>query len=128
MSAIPQPTVSPAPEPVSRLPRVAIQGELGAFSHQAALNLLGDSATVLPRRDFTALFAALVNGEAERALVPIENSLVGSIHENYDRLAASPLHIVGETRLRIRHCLITRPGATLASVKRVTSHPVALGQ
>jgi prephenate dehydratase len=108
--------------------RVAIQGERGAFSHQAATAFFGGGAHVLPRPSFDALFAAVTSGEAERALVPIENSLVGSIHENYDRLRALPLHVVGETQLRIVHCLIARPGATLAGIRTVASHPVALAQ
>jgi prephenate dehydratase len=108
--------------------RVAIQGERGAFSHAAALQALGQDVEVLPRSSFDALFAAVVDGEADRAMVPIENSLAGSIHENYDRLKALPLHIVGETQLRVRLCLISRPGASLASIRRVASHPVALAQ
>ena len=108
--------------------KVAIQGERGAFSHEAALLALGTEAEVLPRPSFDALFAAVLAGEAERGLLPIENSLAGSIHENYDRLQDSPLHIVGETQLRVRHCLIGRPGASQASLRRVASHPVALAQ
>ncbi|MFI5183938.1 MAG: prephenate dehydratase [Vicinamibacteria bacterium] len=107
---------------------VAIQGERGAFSHEAAQEVAGQDAQILPCASFEALFEAAVSGKADRALVPIENSLAGSIHENYDRLWASPLHIVAETQLRIRHCLIARPGATLASLRRVASHPVALAQ
>lgn len=107
---------------------VAIQGERGAFSHEAALEVAGPEAEILPCASFDALFEAAVSGKADRALVPIENSLAGSIHENYDRLWASPLHIVAETQLRIRHCLIARPGASLASLRRVASHPVALAQ
>jgi prephenate dehydratase len=107
---------------------VAIQGEHGSFSHQAALELLGENLRLLPKPSFEALFEAATSGAAERAVVPIENSLHGSIHENYDRLKASPLHIVGETQLRISHCLIARPGASLASIRRVASHAVALSQ
>jgi prephenate dehydratase len=70
----------------------------------------------------------VASGKAERALIPFENSLAGSVHENYDRLSASPLHIIGETQLRIRQCLIARPGSTLAVIRRVASHPVALAQ
>jgi prephenate dehydratase len=107
---------------------VAIQGERGSFSHAAALGVFGEDAQILPRSSFDALFAAVVAGEADRGLLPIENSLAGSIHENYDRLEASSLHIVGEAQLRIRQCLIARPGASLASIRRVASHPVALAQ
>jgi prephenate dehydratase len=107
---------------------VAIQGERGSFSHGAALGVLGADAHILPRASVDALFAAVVAGEADRGLLPIENSLAGSIHENYDRLEGSSLHIVGESQLRIRQCLIARPGASLASIRRVASHPVALAQ
>ena len=108
--------------------KVAIQGERGAFSHAAALAALGGDIEILPRPSFEALFEAAISGAADRALVPIENSLAGSIHENYDRLLSSPLHIVGETQLRVEQCLIARPGASLASIRRVASHPVALAQ
>jgi prephenate dehydratase len=107
---------------------VAIQGEKGAFSHEAALDLLGPETQVLPRPSFDALFDAVTDGAADRALVPIENSLAGSIHENYDRLRSRPFHIVAETQLRIRHCVIARPGATLNGIRQVASHPVALAQ
>ena len=107
---------------------VAIQGERGAFSHQAALAALGPQIEVLTRATFDELFDSVVEGKAERALVPIENSLHGSIHENYDRLKSRPLHIVGETQLRIRQCLIARPGTSVAMIRRVASHPVALAQ
>jgi prephenate dehydratase len=111
-----------------RAVRVAIQGEKGSFSHQAALQAMGPDIEVLPRPAFEDLFTSVMEGQADRALVPIENSLAGSIHENYDRLRARPLHIVAETQLRIRHCLIGRPGSSLASIRRVASHPVALAQ
>lgn len=108
--------------------RVAIQGERGAFSHQAALGVLGDGIEVVPEATFDDLFASVGEARADRALVPIENSLHGSIHENYDRLLHSPLHIVGETQLRIRQCLIGRPGASVDVLRRVSSHAVALAQ
>jgi prephenate dehydratase len=108
--------------------KVAIQGELWAFSHAAALRCLGDGIELRPKPTFDELFEAVVGAEADRAIVPIENSLAGSIHENYDRLRAQGLHIVGETQLRIRLCLIGRPGAALPSIRRVASHPVALAQ
>jgi prephenate dehydratase len=107
---------------------VAIQGERGAFSHEAAIAALGPQMEVLPRATFDELFDSVVEGKADRALVPIENSLHGSIHENYDRLKSRPLHIVGETQLRIRQCLIGRPGGSVATIRRVASHPVALAQ
>jgi prephenate dehydratase len=114
----------PTQEPL----KVAIQGERGAFSHQAALLALGPEVEVVPQPTFDELFSSVVDSRADRALVPIENSLHGSIHENYDRLLHSPLHIVAETQLRIRQCLIARPGSSLAMIRRVASHPVALAQ
>ncbi len=108
--------------------KVAIQGELWAFSHAAALRSLGESIELRPKPSFDELFEAVATGEADRAVCPIENSLAGSIHENYDRLSARGLHIVGETQLRIRLCLIARPGASLSSIRRVASHSVALAQ
>lgn len=116
--------------PTQETLRVAIQGEKGAFSHQAALSALGAGVEVevVSQQTFDELFAAVLEGRADRALVPIENSLHGSIHENFDRLLHSPLHIVGETQLRVRQCLIARPGSSLAMIRRVASHPVALAQ
>ena len=108
--------------------QVAIQGEKGSFSHQAALALMGKELRLHPRPTFEALFQAVEGGEVDRGLLPIENSLAGSIHENYDRLRAAALHIVGETQLRVRHCLLGRKGASLGSIRRVASHPVALAQ
>lgn len=112
----------------SRALRVAIQGEPGAFSHQAALELVGERLELVPSPDFDALFATLAEERADRALVPIENTLTGSIHENYDRLETSAFHVVAETRLRIRQCLIGLPGAALETLRSVASHPVALAQ
>lgn len=107
---------------------VAIQGELGSFSHEAAVRALGDGVQVHPQPTFSALFAAVCASETACGVVPVENTLVGSIHENYDRLKANPLHIVAETQVRVRLCLVARPGTTFDAIRRVASHPVALGQ
>lgn len=107
---------------------VAIQGEAGSFSHAAALEIQGPGLRLVPCGTFAELFNAVEQGRAERGIVPIENSLAGSVHENYDLLNAHALHVVAETHLRIRHCLIARPGATLPELRRVASHPVALAQ
>lgn len=107
---------------------VAFQGELGAFSHEAALRALGERVQVVPQPSFDAVFAAVCSGDAARGVVPVENSLFGSVHENYDRLRANPLHIVAETKVRVRLCLVTRPGTPVDEIRRVASHPVALGQ
>lgn len=107
---------------------VAIQGEAGSFSHQAALDMLGEEIALLPQASFDAVFDTVTEGAALRGVVPIENSLTGSIHENYDRLSERGLHIVGETQLRIRHCLIGLPGVGMDEISRAASHPVALAQ
>lgn len=107
---------------------VAIQGEAGAFSHAAALAAFGPEVELVPCVGFAELFQAVESGRAERGILPIENSLAGSIHENYDLLRAHSLHVVAETQVRIRYCLIGRPGATMDEIRRVASHPVALAQ
>jgi prephenate dehydratase len=107
---------------------VAIQGEAGSFSHAAALEALGSSLRLVPCATFEELFRAVEAGRAERGVVPIENSLAGSVYEAYDALGAHALHVVGETQLRVRHCLAVRPGTKMAAVHRVASHPVALAQ
>lgn len=107
---------------------VAIQGEAGSFSHAAALALYESSLRLFACPTFEELFRAVETGSAARGIVPIENTLAGSVYENYDLLAAHTLHVVGETQLRIRHCLISRPGLELSDIRRVASHPVALAQ
>lgn len=107
---------------------VAFQGEHGAFSEEAARQLLGSGITLLPCRTFEAAFAAVSRGRAHCAVVPIENSLAGSIYQNYDLLMKHRLAILGETNLRIVHCLIGTPNSTLKTIKKVHSHPVALAQ
>jgi prephenate dehydratase len=107
---------------------VAIQGEAGSFSHAAALEMYGPELQLLACATFQELFRAVESGEAATGIVPIENTLAGSVHENYDLLSAHAVHVVAETELRIRHCLIGRPGAVLRDIRRVASHPVALAQ
>ncbi|RMF44460.1 MAG: prephenate dehydratase [Anaerolineae bacterium] len=107
--------------------RVAFQGEPGAYSEEAIFGHFGAVET-LPCESFPAVFKAVVSGACERGLIPIENSLAGSIHQNYDLLLRHNLHIVGEYFLRVRHCLIALPGVTLEEIERVISHPQALGQ
>ncbi|MGH7671948.1 MAG: prephenate dehydratase [Gemmatimonadales bacterium] len=107
---------------------VAIQGEAGSFSHAAALAVHGPDVRLVPRHSFEELFRGVTAGDADRGVVPIENSLAGSVHENYDLLRSSALHVVAETEVRVRHCLIARPGTAPAAVRRVASHPVALAQ
>ena len=108
--------------------RIAFQGEPGAFSEEAVRQLLGDATETVPCTWFDAVFKSLRAGEVTGAMVPIENTLHGSIHENYDHLLQYALPIVAETNVRIVHNLIAMPGVTFAKVKRVYSHPVALAQ
>ncbi|HEV2386938.1 MAG TPA: prephenate dehydratase [Candidatus Acidoferrales bacterium] len=112
----------------NRVPRVAFQGERGAFSEEAARKLLGRNIELVPRPTFEALFSAVEEAAADHALAPIENTLAGSIHRCYDLLLESRLRIAAEVVLPIGHHLIGLPGATFAQVTTVQSHPVALAQ
>src|SRR5262245_17358860 len=112
----------------SRNPRVAFQGAPGAFSGEAARKLLGHAVELIPCETFEDMFASVESGSSDYCLAPIENSLFGSVHQNYDLLLKHNLRIVGETSLRIVHNLIAAPGTRLEDVRRVYSHPVALGQ
>ncbi len=107
----------------------AFQGELGAFSHSAAQRLLPSSSSrVVPLPRFVDLFDAVKTGRVTHAVVPIENTLHGSVHENYDHLLEYKLPIVGETSIRISHQLIALPGTQFSNLRKVFSHPVALNQ
>jgi prephenate dehydratase len=107
---------------------VAYQGERGAFSETAAVRLLGREIMPVPCVSFDDMFAAVGEGAANCCIAPIENSLAGSIHRNYDLLLDSQLTIGGETHLRIVHNLIATRDVPLSSIRRVYSHPVALAQ
>jgi prephenate dehydratase len=108
--------------------RVAFQGEPGAFSQQAIRQLLGDAVRTEPCQRFDEVFATLRDRGADAAVVPIENTLHGSVHENYDHLLHYDFPIVGETNVRIVHNLIVPAGVSFSSIRRVYSHPVALNQ
>jgi prephenate dehydratase len=107
---------------------VAFQGERGAFSEAAARKLLGASIDVLPCKSFDDVFAAVRSGGAGCAVIPIENTLAGSVLRNYELLGDAGLEIAGEALLRIRLSVMARPGTKLSDVRRVLSHPVALAQ
>ncbi len=107
---------------------VAFQGERGSFSEEAAYKLLGRGIRVLPCETFAKIFASVTGGHANYCLVPIENTLAGSVYENFDLLLANNLHIVSEVSLRIVHNLIAMPGTRRRDVREVYSHPVALAQ
>jgi prephenate dehydratase/chorismate mutase/prephenate dehydratase len=106
---------------------VAFQGERGANSEDAIVGRFG-TTPVLPCRTFAAVFAAVEDGTARAGLVPIENSLAGSITDTYDLLRASPLIIAGEVLHPVVHCLVALPGQTLDQITEVLSHPQALAQ
>jgi prephenate dehydratase len=107
--------------------KVSFQGEPGAYSEQAVFNYFGNVETV-PCESFDVMFDSVVSGKSDFALAPIENSLAGSIHQNYDLLLRHDLHIVGEYLLRVQHCLIALPGVKKEDIKKAISHPQALGQ
>ena len=106
---------------------VAIQGELGSFSHQAALALL-PKAKLVPCPLSAEVFQRLVGGTVDVAVIPIENSLAGSVLEHYDLMLAHDVHIQQESLLRVRHNLIAAPGTSLHELHEVYSHPIALDQ
>src|SRR5689334_14025167 len=108
--------------------RVAFQGEAGAFSEAAAVQLCGDTIITVPRPTFDATFRAIPEGHADALLVPVENSLAGSVVRVYDLLLESQLTITAETILPIEMNLIGCPGAVLSEIRSVSSHPMALAQ
>jgi prephenate dehydratase len=108
--------------------RAGIQGELGAFSQEAARQFLGDRAQVVPFQRFEQVFAALVGRKIDVAVIPIENTLAGSVHENYDHLLNFDVCIAAETNVRIVHNLMAPPGVRFKEIRKVYSHPVALNQ
>src|SRR2546426_1545729 len=110
------------------LPTIAFQGERGSFSEEAAYKLLGRKMRIRPCETFAATFRSVASGKGKYCLVPIENTLAGSVYENYDLLLENDLHIVAEVNLRIVHNLIAFPGVTLKNLRQVYSHPVALAQ
>ena len=108
--------------------RIAFQGEAGAFSEAAAVQLYGDNIVTVPRPTFDATFRAITDGHADALLVPVENSLAGSVVRVYDLLLESELTITAETILPIEMNLIGCPGAALSEIRSVSSHPMALAQ
>src|SRR5260370_3746083 len=104
------------------------QGALGAFSQEAVRQLRGDKVDVVPHTKFEEVFRALSRGKIDNAVIPIENTLAGSVHENYDHLLHFDVRIIGETNVRIVHHLIAPPGVRFKDIRKVYSHPVALNQ
>jgi prephenate dehydratase len=109
--------------------RAAFQGEPGAYSELAIIECFGARMVTIPCHAFDDVFAAVSAGEETIVgLIPIENSLAGSIHRNYDLMLRNELQIVGEYHLRVNHCLLALPGVDIADIQRVYSHPQALAQ
>ena len=117
------PVVTPSTKTI-----VAYQGEPGAYSQEAIYQHFGDIVSTLACRDFEEIFHAIEEGRASYGLLPVENSQAGSINQAYDLLLDHDLRVIGEAKLRVRHCLMVTPGTTLADIKRVRSHPQALAQ
>jgi arogenate/prephenate dehydratase len=107
--------------------RVAYQGVPGAYSEGAALAAYENCETV-PKEQFDDVYAATEAQEVDRAVLPFENSLGGSIHRNYDLILTHKLHVVGEVYYRVNHCLLALPGQRVADLTRAQSHPQALAQ
>jgi prephenate dehydratase/chorismate mutase/prephenate dehydratase len=109
--------------------RIALQGELGSFSDEAIQQLWGGDVERLPYRDFADVTAAVASGIADRGVLPIENTIVGSISQSHDALSAmAGLFVIAETVVAVHHCLLASHNTTFDRVTTVLSHPVALAQ
>jgi len=107
--------------------KIAIQGEMGSNSHMAALEMLG-KVEIVPCNVSAEVMAKVLSREVDGAVLPIENSLHGSVAEHYDLLLELPVRIERESLMHIRHNLIVMPGVRMGEIRRVMSHPVALSQ
>jgi prephenate dehydratase len=109
-------------------PRVAFQGERGAFSEEAAHKLLGAEIELVPRRTFAELYSSLDNGVADYLLAPVENTIAGVVQPSVELLRLSSLTVIDEIQIKIEQHLIGCPGTSLNTIEKVQSHPVALAQ
>jgi len=107
---------------------IAFQGERGAFSEIASMKYFGVEVTVSPSFSFEDVFIKVKNGSVDFGIIPIENSLYGSVFETYDLLLQYSLIIVGELNLQINHCLLANQNYKQEEIKKIYSHPQALGQ
>jgi len=108
--------------------RVAFQGELGAFSQRAGTRIFGPDIDALPCVTFDDVFDGVTDGKADLGVIPIENSLAGSIYQNFDLLVRHPLEAIAETYIRIEHHLIAHPSSRMGQIRTIYSHPAALAQ
>jgi prephenate dehydratase len=111
-----------------RKPRVAFQGERGAFSEEAALTLLGPEIELVPRKTFADLFKSLEKQLADYLLAPVENTIAGVVQPSVELLRSSSLSVLDEVEIKIEQHLIGCPGASFETIETVHSHPVALAQ
>ena len=109
-------------------PRVAFQGERGAFSEEAALKLLGEEIELVPRRTFADLYESLDNCVADYLLAPVENSIAGAVRASVELLNSKSLNILDEIQIKIEQHLIGCPSASFEVIETVQSHPTALAQ
>ncbi len=108
--------------------KIAFQGEKGSYSEEAVIKRFGKEAEPVPKRTISSVFSAVEIGETDVGVVPIENSIEGSVTETYDLLLTTSLKVIGEIYLKIVHCLIGLPGSDIRMIKRVYSHPQAISQ
>ena len=108
--------------------RVAFQGVAGAYSEQAVRQFFGPDVESVPRKAFDGIFAAVETQDTDYGMLPVENSVAGSVANSYELLVEHDLRVYAEVVLRVRHMLMSLPGTDLADVKRVRSHPQALAQ
>ena len=111
-----------------RKPRVAFQGERGAFSEEAAMKLLGNEIELVPRKTFADLFSSLDKRIADYVLAPVENTIAGVVQPSVDLLRSSSLEVLDEVVIKIEQHLIGCAGANFDAIETVQSHPVALAQ
>ena len=108
--------------------KVAFQGEKGAYSEMAVYTFFGKTVDVKPCRDFRDVFESVEKHETKHCVVPVENSLEGSINQTYDLFLTYDLKVCGEVIVRVSHCLLANKGVNLKQIKTVYSHPQALAQ
>jgi len=112
----------------SGMQKAAFLGEIGTFSHKASTQYFGNQVAAVPAPSFKSIFESVKNGDVDFGVVPVENSLTGSIHENYDLLLEYDVRIVGEITLRIIHHLVGHPEAKIDTIRRVFSPPIIFQQ
>jgi len=108
--------------------RIAFQGEPGAYSEAAGRQLFGKKVQLVPCEDFPGVFEKVKQSQVNYGIIPIENSLAGSIHQNYDLLLQTRFYTVKEVYLRIEHALLCHPQSRFSNLTEVLSHPQALSQ